>query len=159
MTHLHRSQVLPVLGDLLLVCCLQFFYLLLMLRPKTLQLVAQRFLRTLRFTATEHPMMSRIIQSMFFAFLGQNQRSAGSGTDPLAIKSNPSLYSLYYAEACKELAGPISVQLHPGNTVPFDEMSHRWRDVGNTVSNLTCSRYKRVTARPTGWYTYNKKNK
>ena len=75
------------------------------------------------------------------------------------IKSNLSLYSLHYAEACNELAGPISASLRPGNTAPFEEMSQRWRAVGNTVSDLTGPRFepqtsrsrdKRVTARPTG---------
>ena len=75
------------------------------------------------------------------------------------IKSNLSLYSLYYAEACNELAGPISASLRPGNTAPFEEMSQRWRAVGNTVSDLTGLRFEpqtsrsrdeRVTARPTG---------
>ena len=75
------------------------------------------------------------------------------------IKSNLSLYSLDYAEACNELAGPISASLRPGNTAPFEEMAQRWRAVGNTVSDLTGPRFEpqtsrsrdeRVTARPTG---------
>ena len=75
------------------------------------------------------------------------------------LKSNLSLYSLDYAEACNELAGPISASLRPGNTAPFEETSQRWRAVGNTVSDLTGPRFepqtsrsrdKRVTARPTG---------
>ena len=75
------------------------------------------------------------------------------------IKSNLSLYSLHYAEACNELAGPISASLRPGNTAPFEEMLQRWRAVGNTVSDLTGPRFEpqtsrsrdeRVTARPTG---------
>ena len=33
--------------------------------------------------------------------------------------------------------GPISASLRPGNTTPFEEMSQRWRTVGNTVSDLT----------------------
>ena len=70
-----------------------------------------------------------------------------------------SLYSLYYAEAWNELAGPISASLRPGNAAPFEEMSQRWRAVGNTVSDLTGLRFEpqtsrsrdeRVTARPTG---------
>ena len=52
-------------------------------------------------------------------------------------KSNLSLYSLYYAEACSELAGSISASLRPGNTAPFKEMLQRWRAVGNTVSDMT----------------------
>ena len=36
--------------------------------------------------------------------------------------SNLSLFSLYYAEACNEFAGPIPVSLHPGNIAPFEEM-------------------------------------
>ena len=75
------------------------------------------------------------------------------------IKSNLSLYSLDYAEACNELAGPISASLRPGNTAPFEETSQQWRAVGNTVSNLTGPRFEPqtsrsrdecVTARPTG---------
>ena len=74
-------------------------------------------------------------------------------------QSNLSLYSLDYAEACNELAGPISVSLRPGNTAPFEEMSQWWRAVDNTVSDLTGPRFEaqtsrsrdeRVTARPTG---------
>ena len=48
------------------------------------------------------------------------------------LKSNVSLYSLYYAEACNELAGPIAL-LRPGNTAPFKEMLQRWQAIGNTV--------------------------
>ena len=64
-----------------------------------------------------------------------------------------------YAEACNELAAPISASLRPGNTSPFEEMSQRRRAVGNTVSDLigprfelqtSRSREERVTARPTG---------
>ena len=69
------------------------------------------------------------------------------------------LYSLYYAEACYELAGPNSALLRPGNTVSLEKMSQLWRAVGNKVFDLTGSRFepqtswsrdKRVTARPTG---------
>ena len=51
------------------------------------------------------------------------------------------LYSLYYAETCIECAGPISASLRPGNTASFEEMSQRWRAVGNTVPDLTGLRY------------------
>ena len=51
----------------------------------------------------------------------------------IAVKSNRSLYSLHYAEACSELAGPIFVSLRPGNTPFFEELSLRLRAVGNTV--------------------------
>ena len=70
-------------------------------------------------------------------------------------KSNLLFYSLYYAEACNEFAGPIFASLRLGNTAPFEEMLQRWRAVGNTVSDLTsprfepqtyCSTDKRVTA-------------
>ena len=75
------------------------------------------------------------------------------------IKSNISLYLLYYAEACDELAGLIATSLRPGSTASFEEMSLRWRAVGSTVSNLTGPRFEPrtshsrdelVTARPTG---------
>ena len=77
---------------------------------------------------------------------------------------NLSLYSLYYAEACNELAGPISASLHPGNTAPSEEMSQRWRANGNAVSDLTEPRFEpqisrsrdeRVTSRPTDLYHNN----
>ena len=42
------------------------------------------------------------------------------------VKSNFSLYSLYYAGACNEFAGPISTLLRPCNTAPFEEMPQRW---------------------------------
>ena len=82
-----------------------------------------------------------------------------TGLSASLSKSNLSLYSLDYAEACNELAGPISASLRPGNTAPFEEMSQRWRAVGNTASDLTGPRFEpqtsrsrdeRVTARPTG---------
>ena len=94
----------------------------------------------------------------------KKQSSAGLTFDHVIMdpsKSNLSLYSLDYAEACNELAGPISASLRPGNTAPFEEMSQRWQAVGNTVSNLTGPRFEpqtsrsrdeRVTARPTGRY-------
>ena len=77
------------------------------------------------------------------------------------VKSNQIflLYSLYYAEACNELTGPISASLRPDNTAPFEEISQRWRAVGNTASDLTGPRFEpqtsrsrdeSVTARPTG---------
>ena len=63
---------------------------------------------------------------------------------------------------CKELAGPISASLRTGNTAPFEEMSQRWRAVGNTVSDLTSPRFEpltsrsrdeRATAQPSGRYS------
>ena len=71
------------------------------------------------------------------------------------------LYSLYYAEACNELAGLNSASMRPRNTASFEEMSQRWRVVGNTVSDLTRPRFvpqtsrsrnESVTARPAGRY-------
>ena len=49
------------------------------------------------------------------------------------------LYPMCYAQACNEFARPISALLCPGNTAPFEKMSHRWRAIGNT-SHLTCPR-------------------
>ena len=37
---------------------------------------------------------------------------------------------------------PISESLHPGNTAFFEEMSLRWRAVGNTVFDLTGQRFE-----------------
>ena len=56
------------------------------------------------------------------------------------------LYSLYYAEACKEFAVPISTSLRPSNTAPFEKMSKQWKAVGNTVSDLTGSRFAPQTS-------------
>ena len=44
----------------------------------------------------------------------------------LQLKSNLSSYSLYYDEACNELAGPIFASLQPGTTASFEEMLQRW---------------------------------
>ena len=77
---------------------------------------------------------------------------------PECDRSNHSLDSLYYDEACNELAGPIFASLRPGNTASFEEMSQQWRAVSNAVSDLTDatfetqisrSRDKRATVRPT----------
>ena len=38
--------------------------------------------------------------------------------------------------------GPIFASLHPGNTALFEEMSQRWRAVGNTRSDLTGPRFE-----------------
>ena len=53
------------------------------------------------------------------------------------FKSNFLLYSLYYAKACNELAGPISASLRPASTSFFEKISQRWPAVYNTVSDLT----------------------
>ena len=83
--------------------------------------------------------------------------------DSYKVSLSISLYSLQYAGACNELAGPISASLRPGNTAPFEEMSQRWRAVSNTVSDLTGPRFEpqtsrsrdeRVTARPIGRFSY-----
>ena len=59
------------------------------------------------------------------------------------------------------LRGHLRVIAPAGNTAPFEEMLQRWRDVGNTLSDLTGPRFepqtshsrdKRVTARPNGQY-------
>ena len=60
----------------------------------------------------------------------------------IQIKSNLSLYSLNTPKRVTSLRGPISASLRPGNTAPFEEMSQRWRAVGNTVSDLTGPRFE-----------------
>ena len=66
---------------------------------------------------------------------------------------------LHYANACNELAGPISTSLGPGNTSPF-ALLQQWQAVCNTVLDLTVQRFEpqasrsrdeHVTARPTCW--------
>ena len=56
----------------------------------------------------------------------------------------------------------LRVIAHPGTKALFREMSERWRDIGNTVFDLTGLRYElqnsrsrdeRVTARPIGRYS------
>ena len=47
------------------------------------------------------------------------------------------------------MAGPISALLHPRNTAPFQEMSRRWRAVGNTVYDLICASFERKSRTPT----------
>ena len=88
-----------------------------------------------------------------FANVLLNQYQSGH----FCIVLNLLLCSLYYAEACNRLVGPISASLRPGNIASFEEMSQRWRAVGNSVSNLTCPRFepqtslcrdKRVIVRP-----------
>ena len=54
----------------------------------------------------------------------------------LKSKSDLSLYSLYYAEACNELAGPISASLRQGNTASFEEMSQRYERPEIGILNL-----------------------
>ena len=63
------------------------------------------------------------------------------------VKSNLSLYSLYYAKACNEFAGPISASLRPGKTAAFEKMPQRRRAIGNTASNLTGPRFELQASR------------
>ena len=63
------------------------------------------------------------------------------------IKSNLSLYSLYYTEACNQFAGLIFASLRPGNTAPFEEMPQQWRVIGNTAFDLTDPRLEPQTRR------------
>ena len=62
------------------------------------------------------------------------------------FKSNFSLYSLYYAEACNEFVEPFYASLHPGNIASLEEMSQRWRAGGNTESDLTDPRFEPPTS-------------
>ena len=59
-----------------------------------------------------------------------------------AMISNLLSYSMCYAEACYEFARLISVFRFPGNTTPFEEMTQRWRAVGDTVSDLSGPRFE-----------------
>ena len=83
-------------------------------------------------------------------------------------QSNFSLHSLFYAEACSEITGPISKFLCPGHTSSFEEMSQRWQALGNTVSALTGPRFNLSPPAPetkalpldqlAGWFKINKLN-
>ena len=76
-------------------------------------------------------------------YLKINNAAGCDGSDELSdngrfVKSNLSLYSLYFTKACNEFAGPIFASLHQRNTAFFEKMSQRWRAVGNRLlSNLT----------------------
>ena len=59
----------------------------------------------------------------------------------LQIKSNLLSYSLYYAKEYYEIVGTISASLSPENTASFKEIWQPWQAVGNTVSDLTGSRF------------------
>ena len=50
-------------------------------------------------------------------------------------------------EACNEFVGPISASLCPSNTASFEEMSKRWRTIGDTVLNSTSLRFEPQTSR------------
>ena len=65
----------------------------------------------------------------------------------ISNQSNFSLYSLYYAEASNEFAGPISASLRLANAVCFKQISQRWQAVGNTMSGLTGPRFEPQTSR------------
>ena len=80
----------------------------------------------------------------------------------VVIAVSKSIFSIYCTEACNDFAGLITVSLRAVNTAVFEEMSLRWRAVGNAVSDLTgsifeaqTSRYRneRVNTRPTGQST------
>ena len=58
-----------------------------------------------------------------------------------------SLYSLYFAEACNDLARSIFASLRPGNPASFEEMLQRWRAVGDTAFDLTGPRFEPQTSR------------
>ena len=90
----------------------------------------------------------------------ESRKKLKFGEVQIKSKSNLSLYSLYYAEACNKFAGPISASLRPVNTASFEEMLLRWLAVGKTWFILTCprcepqtsrSRNESVTARATCW--------
>ena len=103
---------------------------------------------------------SNLWRNIFFCNINTKKKQNVILSDStFKFKSNLSLYSLYYAEACSKSAWPISASLHPGNTASFEKMLLWWRAVGSTVSDLTGPRFacqtsrsrdELVTARPTG---------
>ena len=87
------------------------------------------------------------------------QTSTYSTVDRYQIKSNLSLFSLYYAEECNESAVPIYASLCPGNTASFKAnvaaVASRWQhcvrfDGPRLEPQTSRSTDERVTARPTG---------
>ena len=83
----------------------------------------------------------------------------------IKIRSN-----FYYARCITpkrvtNLLAQSPASLRPGTTAPFEEMSQRWRVVGNTLSELTDPRFEpqtsrsrdeSVTDRPTGRRNFSK---
>ena len=97
----------------------------------------------------------------FKAFINYVKSKIAKSVGILSIKSN----QIFHYTRCNtpervtSWRGPSPRHLRPGNTAPFEEMSQRWRAVGNTMSDLTGPRFehqtsrskdKRVTVRPTG---------
>ena len=77
---------------------------------------------------------------------GGNPKSTYRAGKIFAVCITPQGSKLTFSTTC---LGPISASLRPGNTAPFEEMSQRWRAVGNTVSDLTGPRLEllwRITA-------------
>ena len=60
---------------------------------------------------------------------------------------NVQIKSFIVLAEAEEFWGSISESLRPGNTAAFFEMSQWWRAVGNTLSNLTGSRFEPQTSR------------
>ena len=63
---------------------------------------------------------------------------------------------LYYAEACKEFAGPISATLRQGHTAAYAEMLHRWQHGADLADPGVEPRSPipeavTLTVTPTGW--------
>ena len=56
------------------------------------------------------------------------------------IKSNLSLYSLYYAAECNEFAAPTTTLLRPGNTASFEKISLRWQLAEATQCSISPAR-------------------
>ena len=62
-------------------------------------------------------------------------------------RTNQIKYFNILTEACNEIAGPTSASLCPGSTALYEEMSQRWRAIGNTASDLTDLRFEPQTSR------------
>ena len=72
-------------------------------------------------------------------------------TEQNQVKSNQIKSFIILAVICrsvKRVSGAHFRVIAPaGNTAPFEEMSQRWRAVGNTVSDLTGPRFEPLTSR------------
>ena len=78
----------------------------------------------------------------------QNNFQCNNPNASVVFKSNLSLYSMYYAEACNEFSG--TTQRHRAQATqlrPFQEMLQWWRAIGNTVSDLISQRFEPKTSR------------
>ena len=73
-------------------------------------------------------------------------KSAPEHLNPCKIKSFITL-AVFCQSVLRVGMTHLRVIAPAGNTAPFEEMLKRWRDVGNTESNLTLPKFEPQTSR------------